>query len=376
MIRILENNFDLKNYNRLKEHLFLEISKNITVEDIDTLKLILKNSDSKCVYCIVRDIIFYDDANEYLANEYNVNLYIELAYYYAEALKAKANLNLRKLYLTNFKNYIDSNVEAQTFIPDYALLDDLVSLHSLISNKSLYVSFINEKLFNVYLDFNEVCSNIFDYDKYIDSVRNQIVETTKIKICPYCNQEPIYEITSQSGELRMIGDLDHFYLQSKMPLLGLTFNNFIPSCLICNRALKHQSLARILNPRKRGFDSDAKFLLKNIIALKTNDVEGIEVNLEINGSGVVSAEIKASKELFEIDQLYNHISNKEEIKRLYNSTAILSEGGAKIWKKMFGVETFEEAYERLLGFNIDTTDFINIRHGKLLSDIFGEEYFR
>lgn len=380
MIRIIENNMDLLNYNRLREQLFLEVCKNIqniTPEESESFKLISKNSPSKCVYCIIRDIITYDDKISHLVNEYKVNTYLELAYYYEGALEAKANLNLRKQYLSDLKNYIVSNSEAQTFIPDYSLINDLGSLSQSISNQKKYVEFIKEELFKSFLDFNQVCSKIFDYDKYINGIRNKIVESTKIEVCPYCNKGLIYEIRDHiSNDLRFLGDLDHFYLQSKMPLLGLTFSNFIPSCISCNRSLKHQSLENILNPRKRGFDSDARFVLKDSTALLTNNINAIEITLEIRDSSTVFEKIKASKDLFEIDQLYNHISTKEELKRLFNATRILSKSRRELWKGIFEVETFEEAYELLIGFDCDTTDFLNIRHGKLISDIFSKDFFR
>jgi hypothetical protein len=377
MIKILKSNFDISKYKVLQNKLLVDVIKDIKLDEISNIRLILKDPDSKCIYCIIRDIIMYDENIQLLVQEYKIKTYIEIAGFYSES-RTPTKLEDRKEFLDRFYAYIKSNDEAKLFIPKYESLEDLEELKPRIKNAVLYEKYIEEILFEEFLVFNSTCRDIFDYSKYIKPIRAHIIDSTKIEVCPYCNESLIHIIGEVSEELRALADLDHFYLQSKMPLLGLTFNNFIPSCLDCNRSLKLQSVAKILNPYNKGFDKKAIFSLEDPTQLLIKDISEIDILLEIDRASVEYDEILASKNLFKLEERYNHNSTKKELKRLYRSTKGLVGGGVKNYQHLFDEEelTFEKVYEELLGFKVDTTDFINIRYGKLLSDIFSEEYFR
>ncbi|PAW27853.1 hypothetical protein BKC07_16860 [Peribacillus simplex] len=377
MIRILKSNFDIIKYKELQNKLLVNVISDIKPHEISNIGLILKDPDSKCIYCVIRDIIMYDENIELLVQEYKVKTYMEITGYYSES-KALTNLEDRKEFLDRFYTYIFSNDEAKDFIPRYESLGDLEDLEPSIKNAELYESYIKETLFKEFIDFNSTCSDIFDYSKYIKPIRAEIIVSTKIEVCPYCNESLIHIIDLEPQEIRALADLDHFYLQSKMPLLGLTFNNFIPSCIKCNRALKLQSVAKILNPCNKGFDKKARFALEDPTQLLIKDISEINVFLKIDETSDEYDEILASKNLFKLEEIYNHNSTKKELKRLSRSTKGLVGGGVKNYQHLFDEEdlTFEKVYEGLLEFKVDTTDFINIRYGKLFSDIFSEEYFR
>src|ERR1700694_241223 len=60
-----------------------------------------------------------------------------------------------------------------------------------------------------------------------------------VKTCPYCNRN--YTVTVADGKSRVTRpDFDHFFPHKQFPLLALSFYNLIPSCLVCNRPVKHQ----------------------------------------------------------------------------------------------------------------------------------------
>lgn len=372
MIRILKSNFNDIKYKELQNKLYEDVIKGIKPHEMGNLSLILKNPDSKSIYCVIRDIIIYDENIELLAQEYKVETYMEITRYYSESKKL-TKLEDRKEFLERFYTWIISNDEAKSFVPRYESLGDLDALEPSIKNSGLYANYLGETLFKVFLDFNFTCRNIFDYSKYIKPIRKDIIESTKIEVCPYCNNNLIHIV--ESGAL---ADIDHFYSQSKMPLLGLTFNNFIPSCMTCNRALKLQSVAKILNPYNMGFDNKARFSLDDPSQLLIKDISEINVFLKIDETSDEYDEILASKNLFKLEEIYNHNSIKKELKILYRNTKGLAKGGVKNYQHLFDEEdlTFEMVYEELLGFKVDTTDFINTRYGKLFSDIFSEEYLR
>lgn len=376
MIKILESNFNITEYNRLKKMLVLDVLREIKPHKIDNLTLILKDRNSKCVYCIIDDIILYDENINSYTEEYKFLTYIELVNYYSKSQKP-TRLEERKEFLEEFYTYITSNDESLNFIPSYHLLSDLNNLD--ISNDDKYKYFINKILFKEYLDFNSTCEKVFDYNKYIKPIRAQVIESTNIEVCPYCNEGLIHILDSGSEEMRALADLDHFYLQSKLPLFALTFNNFIPCCITCNRALKLQSTEKILNPRYSGFDNKARFVMRDPLQLTYKEFSGVEIFLEMDKSNIKYLEILGSKEVFKLEEIYNHKSTKMELKRIYNSTKSLAKGKLKNYQDLFGDEeeiTFEKVYENLIGFEIDANDFINFRYGKLISDIFSKEFFR
>ena len=88
---------------------------------------------------------------------------------------------------------------------------------------------------------------IFNYDTFTDSRKDFAYELTRkldVSICPYCNREFIFTVeipqerdTKKKCIIRP--ELDHYYPQSKFPLLALSFFNLIPSGHICNSNIKH-----------------------------------------------------------------------------------------------------------------------------------------
>lgn len=77
---------------------------------------------------------------------------------------------------------------------------------------------------------------VFDYSKLPKDLSYKVIEETGIKVCPYCNENNIYNVCG--GQKSYRSELDHFFPKSKFPFLALSLYNLIPSCNICNGPLK------------------------------------------------------------------------------------------------------------------------------------------
>lgn len=59
-----------------------------------------------------------------------------------------------------------------------------------------------------------------------------LVKELKLKVCPYCNKNPI--LTFDSDKVYK-GEIDHFFPEAAYPYLSCSLFNFIPSCHTCNK---------------------------------------------------------------------------------------------------------------------------------------------
>jgi|GEM_PF-376350 len=87
------------------------------------------------------------------------------------------------------------------------------------------------------IDYNTL-SKDKDYNSYT------LANNLGIRSCTYCNRT--YTITQRKRSGKKDGrlmspQLDHWFPQSKFPLLQISFHNLIPSCEICNSRVKNDT---------------------------------------------------------------------------------------------------------------------------------------
>lgn len=127
-------------------------------------------------------------------------------------------------------------------------------LFSNVSKKELYNWFIQDKISDTKLksikikyheNALEILQGIFNYSEILNdssiipTPRHQIMSAMRVSVCPYCNRQYITIYSdSDSDTEKTTADLDHYYIKSAYPYLGLSFYNFIPSCQICNSRFK------------------------------------------------------------------------------------------------------------------------------------------
>lgn len=120
------------------------------------------------------------------------------------------------------------------------------------------------------IEFRDILPLIFNYDGWSNLKKNRVGAWTPynladgyhIKVCPYCNRQYTSTITTKNGVGIIRPEFDHFFCQSKYPLLGLSFYNLIPSCTSCNSRLKGDKdfkLISHMHPLFEGFGDKVRF---------------------------------------------------------------------------------------------------------------------
>lgn len=371
MIKINKNEFDDTKIDELKEKLILKIKKDIAIN-----KNILKNwmKSSKCFYkskCLslsqtIEDVINYSIGDSEIENKYYILEYFKVRDLYDEGLKIKEGSEEKQNYLKKLYDFwaLVENKHIDVYIPQIALLCNLSNFNIHTSTNEDFEKFLKEDLFKVFLDFNNSCKDIFDY-KHMSPFRVELIRAMKLKVCPYCNENNIHDL-----DRTILADLDHFLLKSHFPLFSLTFSNFIPSCLNCNRTLKGTYAGGIINPYIEGFDENAVF------NFETPPVDFSDSSLEIlfrfkeqidqNKELKISNSIK----IFELTKRYNHENIVDVAKGIYfKSKALTSENIPPLYIELMKEFTKEEIYNLFLGFDPNASDFSNTQYGKLKLDI-------
>ncbi|WP_404339607.1 HNH endonuclease [Pseudoalteromonas mariniglutinosa] len=176
-------------------------------------------------------------------------------------------------------------------------------LMALVDGKRTYV------IKDVFPDWVYDFIKIFDYSKLPKDLSYNVIAELGIGVCPYCNENNIYN--SFSGQKSYRSELDHFFPKSKFPFLALSLYNLIPACNICNGPLKgnydtfHNKAAY---PYLIGVNDKPLFKVDigDVGACGekvTEDDISIKV-LKLNN------EIDLNITLFDIQQRYNHLDFK------------------------------------------------------------------
>lgn len=193
---------------------------------------------------------------------------------------------------------------------------------------------------------------LFDYDEF--SKKNstiysytwgayKLTEELNVRSCLYCNRNYVLTVTN-CGKKIIRPELDHFFPQSKYPLLALSFYNMIPSCHICNSNLKGKTpfnLNTYFHPYLSNFDKENAnftYLPKNPTAF-FGDKKGLEIKIDTSNLLNLENQIKGNIELFKLDYIYNDYkdivesflslqrkTNEKKIRDIYRNVFVDSTG--------------------------------------------------
>ena len=181
---------------------------------------------------------------------------------------------------------------------------------------------------------------IIHYDKINAEMRNKLLSSLGISVCPYCNRQYItmwHDEEADDEEDHSTADLDHFYIKSDYPLFALSLFNFIPSCQICNSRFKGGKVRNTLYPYEEEFGRNIQFQLElegqtpnEELQLKKwlGAVNASSDKLKLSLTHVpesdrddFSLKVDGSKKLFRLDEVYDcHKGKAVEVvlkKRIY-----------------------------------------------------------
>lgn len=171
--------------------------------------------------------------------------------------------------------------------------------------KSLKNGFTKELRFHfssVFPKWVELIPDIFKYNLLSVKFGYDIVISSGLSICPFCNEEKIKVIKGNHRNFRPA--LDHFYAKSKYPYLGVSLYNLMPIGERCNSAFKSDAdmFDGFMNPLISGMNENQVFDFTYNIISNSVDFEIIEDD-----------DFLLNKMLFELDGVYN----TNEYKRKY-----------------------------------------------------------
>ncbi|WP_185204633.1 HNH endonuclease [Chryseobacterium sp. C3] len=235
-------------------------------------------------------------------------------------------------------NYITNFEESEYFA--YTALKE---------NEKSYCTKYHEKILNL--------KRVFNYRQYVSN-NYFLAELLDIHTCIYCNRNYVKTI-GNTNEKTARAEYDHFFSQSKYPLLALSFYNLIPICGNCNKKKldNNFTLKSHLHPYSFS-DEEKKFTFS---FRKKNFIEN---NVKIN----ISTNDKASKEKIEktfsdlhLEKIYNVHSDKElrdllDLRYKYSKNYLdilcnktfesLNLSQEEAYRMIFGIETNEDDYHK------------------------------
>ncbi len=255
--------------------------------------------------------------------------------------------------------------------------DELVILFDSIYGVNSYDLYMGTKLGNRASlgdrhKFFEDIKAVFNYDWFNklepeeDYNAYELTKNLGIRSCVFCNRT--YTITRRSkskGKL-MRPQLDHWYPESKYPLLAVSFQNLIPCCTYCNSSIKGViELDPLVHIHPYILETiPDQFSFGYYINEDIN-----EYVIYINKPSTASGKAFATMRKLKVDQMYNaHIPELEDlikIKKAYSKTYI--EEMAKFFPTTGLSE--EETYRILFGVELDEKSFHLRPLSKFKSDI-------
>jgi len=212
------------------------------------------------------------------------------------------------------------NRTANTFLKGYFISDNLTT--EILSAKPRRLLTINEDIYKTLSAYTsaqikDAANRVFKYESF--KVRNpaeyradDLCKAVDLVNCPYCNIRDIAVTLDHTGKVIARPPLDHFFSDSKLPLLALSFYNLIPCCTYCNTNFKlaaGMKLKENAHPYVRGFGDECTFVIQGV--KKIDDILGskpaaFEINFENLGTKDTKKKYDGNIDVFKLTDQYRN----------------------------------------------------------------------
>ncbi|PGL23479.1 hypothetical protein CN917_02895 [Bacillus thuringiensis] len=222
--------------------------------------------------------------------------------------------------------------------------------------------------------FNKSIKKLIDYSFMKENVRHEILCSSEIRVCPYCNRQYITTYNKNDKNLRSTSDLDHFYPKVAFQLYSLTLFNFIPACSICNSRFKRARKLKIVYLYEKGFEGRVTFKVKPTATYNINsligDTSDFDLVLEVDDAYANNDEIQGHIEMFRLEEVYQ--SHKDFVQELLYKRKAYSSAYKKMTEQLLETKLSEEEFNLFLfGIMGNDKDLLNKPLSKLTIDILG-----
>lgn len=222
----------------------------------------------------------------------------------------KSRVTTRQDFLLTVLN-LNSVKEIKDIIQaDYQKMKDLIGNHP-------QWTFPRKKGTNYKL--RDAIQRAFGYDLFTDASSTtwsalKLFDEFHLKVCPYCNSEIIGKLKDSTGKYNYKTPMDHFFPESKYPVLSCSFFNIIPACTTCNTLKKafDTYVDEIIYPHLEEYGNDGLFRcridLRCFFCSNSRFLQRISRKIDVKikppKGKILPPKIKNSKEKFDIDSLY------------------------------------------------------------------------
>lgn len=340
------------------------------------------------------------------------NRKIELALIqHTKALSCRLNKKIKNIKCSDLKCVICNSTDYVSEIPYklYNLLSDSFVLETILSgvpselieiNKIIWEECIedfSEEDYNLFLDIRNKPSNelldhqqviqmrykgiyesicqLFDYEAWFQNPKKQnrydvykLAFNLSRNTCTYCNR--IYTSTAKDINLGKVmrAQIDHWFPQTRFPLLVVSFYNLIPSCSLCNSSIKNASEFKLAthNHPYEDVDISSEFVFSYDYS---HSSDSYEIKIVPMRAGV-----KAMRLLNDLDTRNVYNSHQLELKDLI---LIKNNYSANYLNGLIGAFpdanlSHREIYRLAFGVELESRDYYKLPLSKFKKDILTE----
>jgi len=250
----------------------------------------------------------------------------------------------------------------------HAYLDNDINLKKILIGRPDELETIRTKYFHCKKELNR----LFNYENWVDKEgfyefyhAYDLADALNLQTCVYCNRLYTKTVIDHGKNCITRPEFDHWFSKSKNPILALSFYNLIPSCHVCNSAVKRNADMELdlhYHPYL-----DIEINTKMIFSWKHKDYSNFSFNvlgLSKKGQNTIDA--------FKLQEVYE--THEDEIKDLRLIRDTYSDRYLEILSTQFtGLSISEEEIYRLaFGVHNDDSHFEKRPLSRMKRDILKE----